>query len=84
MSRVAPVLDVQAAAGALDRLKIFGVSSHEWQGKSNGNGGDQTIRKFDNRALHAGCRFDGRGLQIVGGSWAICSFWFSQTKAFWS
>ena len=65
--RVAPVLDMNGNAGFLDRQKVFGVSGHKWQTKPDGDSGNQTIRKFDNRALLAGCGLDGGSLQIVGG-----------------
>ena len=72
--RVAPVLDIKGNAGFLDRLKVFSVSGHQWQAQPDGNCGNQTIGKFDNRALLAGCGLDDGCLQIVGGVGVICSF----------
>jgi hypothetical protein len=56
-------------AGSLDGLKIFGVAGREWQAKPDGNGGNQAIREFNNRALLAGRGLDGGGLEIIGGGW---------------
>jgi len=65
--RIAPVLDAKADASSLDRLKVFGVAGHQRQTEPDGNGGDQTIRKLDDRALLAGGGLDAGGLQVVGG-----------------
>src|SRR6516165_3393831 len=65
--RLAPILDMKRDAGSLDDLKVFGVARHERQAEPDGDGGNQAIRKFDGRALLAGCRLDHGGLEIIGG-----------------
>lgn len=63
---VAPVFDIKGDAGSLDGLKVFSVPGRQGQAKPDRKGGNQTIGKFDSRALLAGCRLDGGGLEIIG------------------
>ena len=79
-----PILDGQIDPGLLNGSKVVGVAGYQRNLQAHGDGGNQAVGQFYNRALLARRCLDGAGGKVVALLGVICSFWLSHARAFFN